>query len=321
MRTGDRLRLFFVLFSGAVFAACGSQNVDGIFEPAPVTLIVYQSPTVTVEFKTPTPAATQTLLPSATPTQTIYQVQSGDTLTGIAVKFDVTLDDLRFANPEIDPRFLSVGVDLIIPTGGSSPVDQGLPTPTPAISSAFEPECYPTRLGGAVCLWLMQNNQPYALENISAVIRLFDENGDQVASQEAAMLLNVLPSGRVVPLIANFPPPLGDWSIVQGEVISALEVASQDDRYVSVEFQISDVTIIGLHGQVQGKVFVSDPNQSAGQVWVVAAAYDRQGRPVGVRRWEHDLGLAGGDTLDVAIDVYSLGPAIDRIEVLVEGRP
>ena len=45
----------------------------------------------------------------------IYIVQSGDTLSFIASRFNVTLDDLVNANPTIDPNFLNEGQQVVIP--------------------------------------------------------------------------------------------------------------------------------------------------------------------------------------------------------------
>jgi len=45
----------------------------------------------------------------------VYIVQSGDTLSLIASRFNVTVDDLVAANPSIDPNFLTEGQQIIIP--------------------------------------------------------------------------------------------------------------------------------------------------------------------------------------------------------------
>ena len=45
----------------------------------------------------------------------VYIVQAGDTLSLIASRFNVTLNDLITANPSIDPNFLSEGQQIIIP--------------------------------------------------------------------------------------------------------------------------------------------------------------------------------------------------------------
>src|SRR3990172_1968120 len=45
----------------------------------------------------------------------VYIVQSGDTLSYIASRFNVSVNDLIAANPSVDPNFLSEGQQLVIP--------------------------------------------------------------------------------------------------------------------------------------------------------------------------------------------------------------
>lgn len=45
----------------------------------------------------------------------VYIVQSGDTLSFIASRFNVTVDDLMTANPTINPNFLAEGQEIVIP--------------------------------------------------------------------------------------------------------------------------------------------------------------------------------------------------------------
>jgi LysM repeat protein len=87
---------------------------------------------------TPEPAATQvppTTSPASTPTvegaalapgEQVYTVESGDTLSGIAKKFNTTVNLLMSRNNIKDPSLLRVGQTIIIPVGTPTP----LPTPT-----------------------------------------------------------------------------------------------------------------------------------------------------------------------------------------------
>ena len=73
---------------------------------------------------TPTPSASPTseVSPSPTPTPTpeavLYRVKSGDTLGKIAGLYQVSIDVILSANPEItSPELIRVGQELIIPQG------------------------------------------------------------------------------------------------------------------------------------------------------------------------------------------------------------
>ena len=60
--------------------------------------------------------ATRPPTPTATPTPRIYVVRSGDTLSQIAVQFNVSVEALAARNGIDDPRDLQTGQRLIIPT-------------------------------------------------------------------------------------------------------------------------------------------------------------------------------------------------------------
>ena len=60
----------------------------------------------------PAPVLAQEQQPTSGP---VYIVQPGDLLWGIAVRFGVSVDELRNANTLIDPNQLAVGDRLVIP--------------------------------------------------------------------------------------------------------------------------------------------------------------------------------------------------------------
>ena len=59
--------------------------------------------------------ATPPPTPTPTPTPVVYVVQPGDTLMGIAIRYDVDMDALASRNGINDPRRLRSGQELIIP--------------------------------------------------------------------------------------------------------------------------------------------------------------------------------------------------------------
>jgi len=66
---------------------------------------------------TPTPAATKTKSGGTTkPTNyKVYVVKSGDTMSGIAVKFDTSTSDIEALNPKISSSTLVVGTRIKVP--------------------------------------------------------------------------------------------------------------------------------------------------------------------------------------------------------------
>lgn len=92
----------------------------GVALPAPSGSTVAPSPATTPRAKvTPTPKPART--PTATPAYTIYIVQRGDSLSKIAKRYDVSVEDLVAINkvqyPSLltDPASIEVGWALLIP--------------------------------------------------------------------------------------------------------------------------------------------------------------------------------------------------------------
>jgi LysM repeat protein len=75
--------------------------------------------TVKAPTKTPTPANV-----------TKYTVQSGDTLSEIARKFDVSIDDIKALNNLPNPDILSEGQVLLVPGSPLTPTPTRVPIPT-----------------------------------------------------------------------------------------------------------------------------------------------------------------------------------------------
>ena len=135
MRTGALLGL--LVLALALLSAC-SLTV-GAPAPTPGPGEPTNTPIEQVHFDvTPAPSPTAhpptatgaPLPPGVTPGQAAkYTVKPGDTLSGIALEFDVTVDDIVKANNLTDPNSIYEGQVLTIPAKGTSPSNPG-PTPT-----------------------------------------------------------------------------------------------------------------------------------------------------------------------------------------------
>jgi hypothetical protein len=173
------------------------------------------------------------------------------------------------------------------------------------------------------CFGLVQNEYGTALENLSAQFTLLDPSGNQIASQMAFGLLNILPAGEAMPFTAHFPSPVPADVIPRLQVLTAILLLPGDARYLPVALQniLVQMDSSGRTAQVTGQAMPTMLDGQVNTLWVLGVAYDRSGNVVGVRRWESAAPVAGGGVLPFNFLVSSLGPAIDRVELLVEARP
>ena len=297
--------------------ACASQPT--ISTPKPVELIPYLSATQTTPHWTPVElVAAETPLPTSTPFT--YAVGQGETISGIALKFGVTIDELIAMNPEISPNAMSVGTVLKIPSNPVNP--SGESTPTPAPFTVEQVQCYPTTNKGMWCFVLINNDFPDFMENVSAQVTLVNSNNQFIATQAALLPLNILPPNTSLPLSIYFPPDIPIDVKPQVQILTAIRLSPNDPRYLpaAVNNTLVQIDADGHFASITGEVRLPAESNAATQTWVAAVAYDESGRVVGVRRWEGG-GIQPGGSLSFEMTVASLGGVLTRVEFAVEARP
>lgn len=303
-----------------LLAACVPQPVEQTPTP-PGTLQPYftRTPSVTPDQPNGLVESFETPLPSPTPF--IYEVKAGDTMSSIAFKFGVSLDDLVAANPDVSPNSMSIGTKLNVPNKSADPTGASTSTPVPAAVKQIE--CYPTADQGMWCFVLVNNDTQDVIENISAQVTLLDADGQTLASTPALSPLNILPPDASLPLIVFFPSVVPADVQPQVQLLTGIHLQTDDKRYLAATLHntLTEVDSSGRSAQVSGKVILPEDSRPASLVWVAAVVYDRFGRVAGVRRWESTEGIAPGDSLDFAFDVSSLAGKIGRVEFVVEARP
>lgn len=285
----------------AACAAPPAQKISGY------ALYPYQTPT-------PSPVSAPNVIvmvatPQPTPTPVVYIIQSGDTFSQLGERFKIPQDELRAANPGINPNGMPVGGTLIIPDISTSPAAAWTPTPVPVPISQIS--CHASADPGWWCFALIENTTPAMLENVAAQINLLDANHTAVMSQTAFALLDVIPPNSALPVYVFFPNAGGDLT-PQAQLLSAVQLDVHDARYLPAEIShaVVEINWDGLTARVNGRVELP---AAAQKVWVVAVAYAEDGRVVGLKRWE-------GATPRFDFSVASLGPAIEFVAFVVEAR-
>jgi len=303
-----------------VLSACVPQTVEQTPVP-PRALLPYttRTPSATPEGVEGLVAVIETSLPSPTPF--VYEVQSGDTMGGIALKFGVSLDELITINPDVSPNSMSIGTKLNIPSNPASPT--GVSTSTPVPATIKQIECYPAAEEGMWCFVLAYNDTPYVIENLSAQVTLQDPDVGTLTSAPALSPLNILPPSAALPLMVFFPPEVPANVRPQVQLLSGIHLQADDERYLPATLHntLAEMDSSGRNAQVSGTVRLLDDAAPARLIWVAAVAYDDAGRVVGVRRWESGAGIPPGGSQQFSFEVSSLAGKIERVEFVVEVRP
>jgi LysM repeat protein len=291
-----------------IISACSPSASGEVSTAGPTSILIPYTTAEAISVSTEVP---EIVLPTATPAT--YLVAEGDTFFSIAATLGINLDALIAANPGVDPRLLTPGTTLLLPIDGGT-AQPSLPTPTPVPVLIGETKCYSTAAGELWCLVPIENSLTIGIENVAAVVQLLDNSGDAIASVEASPLINLLESGASMPLVAYFSESPGGWVSSRSQLLSAYSI-QESDYYLMASIQEETVNISegGLVAQVNGHVEIV--GGEAGIVWVLAVAYDSNNEMAGFRRWESE------GTTEFVLTLYSLGPEIDRVELLVEARP
>lgn len=326
----ERPALYLLLILGLLLNGCGAAAGDRAEAPTStltprtglLTPFASHTPAPT---RTVTPAARPSLLPSPTPTPRTHTVAKGEDMFGIAWRYGITLDELKAANPDVNPNQMSVGMLLIIPASQLPEPTSQAPTPTPIPLDTGRATCTRSADGAAWCFWLVNNPHDFALENISAIFRLAGQDGQNSQARQAFLPLDVLPPGASLPLAAYYPPPLPDPFQASAELLTVLPNPAGDGRYLAARLNNQQVIIAsdGRSAVVRAELSLEEPGDSAQRAWVAAVAYDAEGNVAGLRRWENTTAgpIAGGQSVMVELAVYSLGAPIARVELLAEARP
>ncbi|MEP0806756.1 MAG: LysM peptidoglycan-binding domain-containing protein [Chloroflexota bacterium] len=285
----------------------------------PLTLLPYRTSTPAAPPWTP-PSLVAAETPLPTPTPFPYTVQQGETISSIALKFGVSIDELLAANPDVNPNVMSIGAVLQIPSRPQNLSGEATPTPAPFIVEQIA--CHPTANRGMWCFVLAHNDSPDFMENLSAQVTLVDSSGAPIAAQTALLPLNILPPNSSLPLTAYFPPEIPLDAEPRVQVLTAIRLLPGDSRYLPATLHdtLVEVGAGGHFANVSGEVRLPAESLAAAQVWVAAVAYDEQGRVVGVRRWEGG-GIQPGGSLRFEMTVSSLGGVVTRVEFAAEARP
>jgi len=267
-------------------------------------------------------APTATSQPTITPTIFVYVVTANDTLWTIAAKNGITVDAIKAANPDINPYTLSAGMKVIVPPSSGAAGTPTAPSVTAIPMVLEEPHCTPSLTGGLYCFALVQNNQDFAVQNLTGQFTITDPVSGDRQQQVGFLPLTHLPSQASLPLFAYFPPPTFTSATVTLELLAALPVNTENDTTRTVKIQDSK-TEFGSDGSsatVKATLALQDTTAAANHFWVAAVAYDAKGNILGVRQLNQKADLSNGQSAQFTLYIYSVDGKIDHVDLFGEAR-
>lgn len=278
------------------------------------------SPTPKRTLAAPTLPSPQSVGPSPTPLT--YVVREGDTLLGIAIRYGLELEQLLAVNPGVNPRALSIGQQIYIPALEGDASEVLLSTPTPVSLALSNAECYPTPAGDVWCGVEILNEHDSSVEGISVLFILFGEGGELLTQDVVFSPLNHLRPDERTPVFAFFEGHAEEFTAVDVRLQSAVVYKKSGQRFVDLELELtrSEPSLLSKRWLLSGVVTVPETVE-ADEVLasLIVTAVDEDDRVVGYAKWESTETLRPGQNSPFEITVFSLGPAIERVETQTEG--
>ena len=248
---------------------------------------------------------------------------------GIALRFGISLEALKTANPSVYPNAIGENTTLVVPvtaTPGASatplppteaPASQ-TPLPTPTPHSAFPVFGYVDALGGLRVFVQYASTTGKPVENPSALVSLQDKMGSTKQETVAILPLNILEPGSELPLVAYFPAPIPTSFILSANPDFELPVPEADTRYLKTSITDEKVSYAEDKKSATVEVKLSFEGGQVVSAVAVVVAYGNGGVPVGYRQIELQNPRSLGNLLKVT--VYSLGPQIETVKIFAEAK-
>jgi len=331
----NKILLLVAILAGLVLSAACAVEIEYLPtktpQPDPTMIETPEIPVETTSSATasPEPSATLTPTPIATLEPVTFTVGEKDDMFSIALYYGIPLEALKTTNPNVNPNAMGLGTVLQIPltptprptSDPSKPTNQSTGESS-ALKLTNAARCYPDALGGARCLVLLTNESEERLENPAVGFRLKNPYGSNVAEMIVFAPLNLMPAGATLPVYAYFPAPVPEDVQVEAWVDSWLPTMPEDERYASVTISKQQIVYENddRSALVSGELSVATQGRQIANVWLLAVAYDADGNPLGLRRWEASLPISDPGKIPFETIVYSMAGPIDRVELFAEAR-
>ena len=322
LKPGKYILIFFLLTLAG--CAAGDLSLPTIVPLPTDTLMPAPSATpLPTDPPAPSPTPSPTLTP--TPAPVTYTVTEKDDMFGVALRYGISLDELKAANPTVIPNMMSVGTVLIIPitptppaTGTNPELPVQTPDPFSPLQMAMAPICYQDALGGAYCFAQLENTSESPVENPS--VRFTLSGAGSELEMDGILPLNILPAQETMPAVAYFSAPIPEAFEVSAQITDWLPVMPDDARYLEAEIAAEPPAIAAGASFAEAAGMLNIAQGEADYVWVLGVVYDLDGQVLGLRRWEAEVPLSTSSSIPFTFRIYAMQGEIADLKLFVEAH-
>lgn len=181
-------------------------------------------------------------LPEAQEGDPVYIVQSGDTLSSIAVRFGVDADEIQTANGITDANTLAIGQQLIIP--GLEGVSGVLTTEVVPFGATFDSILREYQLDAAALIKVNKlTSRSEAIAGVDLIIAVNDEDAlapRATISPGETLLEAAIQTGNSPWLLSDQNQLDGSWDLLPGDVIYG---AAQENPVSDGTLSMATITV------------------------------------------------------------------------------
>lgn len=259
-------------------------------------------------------APTASTQPTETPSPADYYiVRPGDTLLGIALDLGLNIDQIKAANPMLDPLALQVGQQVLLPRPGLAVA--AAPTPLPV--ELAPPVCVDLITGSLLCMGLVRNQHDRPITNARVLLRLRDQDGQVLAETSTGVEKALILPGEQAPYSAIFEA-LDD---VQADVILQNAVLATGQEALILDVMDEQVEIRGSRYHVTAAI-ANSTGIATRPPRIILTVLDSDGDLAAFRVMTGPAGLEPGAHQLIEIEAVSqTGAGAFTHHLYVEARP
>jgi LysM repeat protein len=280
-----------------------------------VILETVAAPTVVFVQTTATPLPSPTVTP--TPTPIVYKVQEGETLLEIAWSNGTTIEEITAVNPGLNPDFLSIGQEVVLPPPATPAAQVVAGTAVPVQVTVSQVQTYQTSVGGLWILGEVVNEGVQPVDQVQVNVALLDDMGEVLGSYVVWTAVSLIQAGQTAPFGVLVPQVPNNYSQPSASIAGGNSVVDFGSRATAVAVVESSLTVqsdrVTLAGLIQ-----NNGELPVNQILLTAAFFNDENEITGFQQLALTQTLRMGETAVFTLNAAPPGSRSNHAAISVE---